>query len=91
MDNDFGWKRLSKSFMNENAVFILLTAMARNFYLFIVNKAKMQKFGIRATSRIKRFIFRFISVPAKWIVTARRHILNIYTSRRPYDLIYDDG
>ena len=30
MDNDFGWKRLSKSFMNENAVFMLLTAMACN-------------------------------------------------------------
>src|SRR5574344_1659280 len=38
MDNDFGWKRLSKSYMNENAVFMLLTAMARNIYLFIVQK-----------------------------------------------------
>lgn len=91
MDNDFGWKRLPKSFMNENAVFMLLTAMARNFYLFIVHKAVMQKFGIMATSRIKRFILRFISVPAKWIVTARSHILNIYTSSRPYGLVYDHG
>lgn len=65
MDNDFGWKRLPKSFMNENAVFMLLTAMSRNFYRFIVHKVEMHKFGIKETLRIKRFIFRFISVPVK--------------------------
>lgn len=27
----------------------------------------MEQFGLRATSRIKTFVFKFISVPAKWI------------------------
>lgn len=27
-----GWKSLPKSFMNQNAVFLLLTALIRNFY-----------------------------------------------------------
>ncbi|OYP68831.1 hypothetical protein CIK87_06180, partial [Prevotella sp. P5-64] len=36
------------------------------------------------TSRIKAFVFRFISVPAKWIMTARQYVLNIYTENRAY-------
>ncbi|MGZ2615200.1 IS1380 family transposase, partial [Bacteroides fragilis] len=41
-------------------------------------------FGLKKTSRIKAFVFRFISVPAKWIMTARQYVLNIYTENRAY-------
>ena len=41
-------------------------------------------FGLRATSRIKTFVFKFISVPAKWIKTSRRHVLNIYSDNNAY-------
>ena len=41
-------------------------------------------FGLKKTSRIKAFVFRFISVPAKWIMTARRYVLNIYTENDAY-------
>ena len=44
----------------------------------------VKKFGLNATSRIKAFVFRFISVPAKWIRTSRRYVLNIYTSNNAY-------
>ena len=36
------------------------------------------------TSRIKAFVFRFVSVPAKWIKTSRRYVLNIYTCNNAY-------
>ena len=36
------------------------------------------------TSRIKTFVFKFISVPAKWIKTSRRHVLNIYSDNNAY-------
>ena len=42
------------------------------------------EFGLRATSRIKTFVFKFISVPAKWIKTSRRHVLNIYSDNNTY-------
>ena len=35
-NNDFGWAHLPKSFMNQNTVFLLITAMAANFYRYIV-------------------------------------------------------
>ena len=71
MNNGFGWDRLPKSFMAENTVFLLLTALIRNFYKAIIQRLDVKKFGLNATSRIKVFVFRFISVPAKWIRTSR--------------------
>ena len=46
MNNGFGWNRLPKSFMSENTVFLLLTALIRNFYKAI---------------RSKRIIFAFVN------------------------------
>lgn len=87
-NNGFGWKHLPKSFMNENAVFMILTAMARNFYLYLLDNPVLQKdFGISKTARIKKFIFRFITVPAKWINTARQNVLKIF-SEKPYDKVW---
>ena len=68
----------------ENTVFLLLTALIRNFYKVIIQRLDVKKFGLNATSRIKAFVFSFISVPAKWIRTSRRYVLNIYTCNNAY-------
>ena len=44
----------------------------------------IKRFGLNATSRIKAFVFRFVSVPAKWIRTSRWYVLNIYTCNNAY-------
>ena len=95
MNNGFGWRRLPKSSMAENTVFLLLTALIHNFYKTIMSRldtkafglkktSRIKAFGLKKTSRIKAFVFRFISVPAKWIMTARQYVLNIYTENRAY-------
>ena len=84
MNNGFGWARLPKSFMAENTVFLLLTAIIRNFYKFLMGRLDTKAFGLKKTSRIKAFVFKFISVPAKWIRTARHYELNIYTHNHSY-------
>ena len=81
MNNGFGWDRLPKSFMAENTEF---TALIRNFYKAIIQRPDAKRFGLNATSRIKAFVFKFISVPAKWIKTSRRYVLNIYTCNNAY-------
>ena len=43
------------------------TALIRNFYKAIIHRLDVKRFGLNATSRIKAFVFRFVSVPAKWI------------------------
>ena len=84
MNNGFGWARLPKSFMAENTVFLLLTAMIRNFYKFLIGRLDAKAFGLEKCSRNKAFVFKFISVPAKWIRTARHYELNIYTHNHSY-------
>lgn len=60
----------------------------RNFYKAIIQRLDVKRFGLNATSRIKAFVFRFISVPAKWIRTSRRYVLNIYTCNNAYADIF---
>lgn len=85
MAGGFGWGRLPKSFMAENTVFLLLTAIIRNFYKTVMQRLDVKRFNLKTTSRIKTFVFKFISVPAKWIWTARQFVLNIYTCNDAYE------
>ena len=49
-----------------------------------MQRIETKEFGLKETSRIKTFVFKFISVPAKWIKTARQYVLNIYTDNHAY-------
>lgn len=84
LDNGFGWKRLPRSFMAENAVFLILTALIRNFYQLLISRHDLKAYGLKATSRVKAFVFRFVTVPAKWVKTARQYVLNIYSENKAY-------
>ena len=48
-NNGFGWARLPKSFMAENTVFLLLTALIRNFYKFLMDRIDAKAFGLKKT------------------------------------------
>ncbi len=84
MNNDFGWKHLPFSFLNENNAFMLITAMIKNFYNYFI-KIVAEKFeDINPTTRIKRFVFRFITVAGRWVYQGREWILKLFT-KRPYN------
>lgn len=83
MNNDFGWGNLPCSFMNENTVFMILMAMAKNFFNYFVEKVAVVFDDIKPNTRLKGFIFKFISVAGKWIYSGRQWILTLYT-HRPY-------
>lgn len=84
MNNGFGWNHLPKSFMKQNAAFLLLTAFIYNFYKHLLTKIPVSAFALKTTSRIKTFVFKFVSVSAKWIKAARQHVLNIYSDNMAY-------
>ncbi|MCI7654187.1 MAG: IS1380 family transposase, partial [Bacteroidales bacterium] len=48
----------------------------------------LKDFGLKDTSRVKAFVFRFVSVPAKWVRTARQHVLNIYSENKAYAKVF---
>lgn len=91
MNNGFGWNRLPKSFMAQNTVFLLMTALVRNFYKALIHKMDVKRFGLKTSSRIKTFVFKFVSVPAKWIRMARQDVLNIYTDNLAYANVFKTG
>ena len=64
MSGGFGWARLPKSFMAESTVFLLLTALIHNFYKFLMDRLDTNAFGLKKTSRIKAFVFKFFASKA---------------------------
>ena len=81
MNNDFGWKKLPFSFLEQNTVFMLVMAMCRNFYLHLLNVLSEKTSFVKTSYRLKKFIFRFVIVPFKWIRKSRQKILKLYTKK----------
>jgi len=84
MNNDFGWGHMPFSFLNQNAAFMAITAMIKNFYEYFVGLVSKVFDGMGPMIRLKRFVFRFISVAGKWAYKARQWVLQLYTDR-PYE------
>ncbi len=86
MNNDFGWKHLPFSFLNQNCAFMIIMALIKNFSNLVLEKVSKIFTDIKPTTRLKRFIFRFISVAGKWKKEGRRWVLKLFTNR-PYELL----
>lgn len=81
MNNDFGWSRLPCSFLSENTAYMILSAIYANFYRYLIGEYSKKVTWLKPAFRLKKFIFRFITVAAKWIKTGRRHVLKLYTHK----------
>lgn len=51
--------------MNENTVFMLITAMLKNFFLYLTQTLSGSVKAIRKTSRLKKVLLHFICLPGK--------------------------
>ena len=87
MNNDFGWSKLPCSFLNENTSFMILTALYANLYQFILSTFSKKLNWVKENFRLKKFVFRFITVAAKWIKTGRQYVLKLYTPKNYSPLI----
>lgn len=81
-NNDFGWAHLPFSTMEDNTVFMLFAAMLKNSCQYLPDKACRVFHRVDMRSRLKRFVFSFIVVPAEWGHVARQWTLDIYTRDR---------
>lgn len=86
LNNDFGWGKMPFSFMEENTVFLMVMMMCKNVYTWLIGQYAKVFTGLKENSRIKKFIFRFITVPAKWTKHQGQMTLKIF-SDKPYELI----
>lgn len=78
LKNDFGWNHMPFSILSHNTVFLCLTAICRNLYGRIIAYFSKRVKGIKPSYRVKKFLFRFILLPAKWIHRSRQKQLRIY-------------
>jgi hypothetical protein len=86
MNNDFNWDKLPFSFLHENTVFMVIMAMCRNMYHFLLEYISKKVDFVKPTYRLKKFIFRFVVVPTKWIRGARQDILKVFSAKK-YHLV----
>ena len=78
LKNDFGWNSMPFSRIDQNTVYLIITAICRNLYNYIIQTFSKIYLHLDPSFRIKKFIFRFICIPAKWIYRSRQYILKIY-------------
>lgn len=90
-DNDFGWHYLPKGLLKENTVFMILTTIIRNFYAMLLQMSQFRALKVYATTRMKTFINRVVSVVAKWTRSGRQNVLTIYTQNMDaYAILFTD-
>jgi len=88
MNNDFLWKKMPFSFLEQNTVFLIMMAICRNLFHFLKDFISTKVDFVKKSFRLKKFIFRFIVVPAKWIKQARQVILKLFTHKK-YHLLFE--
>ena len=81
-NNDFNWKSMPHSFLEENTVFLIIMAVAYVIYRWLVGIFASVAFGLAPTSRLKKFIFRLVNIVAKTTRSGRRTILHLATDNQ---------
>jgi hypothetical protein len=81
LKNDFNWNHLPCSFLAQNTVFMILSAISYVLYTWTKNRISKYIKGITSQGRLKQYIFKFINVATKWIRTGGQTILKVFSDR----------
>jgi len=81
-NNDFNWDSMPHSFLEENTVYLIIMAVAHILYKYILGIFASLVEGLTKTSRLKRFIFRFVATVAKFTRSGRRTIVHLATNNQ---------
>lgn len=66
LNNDFMWKNLPFSYLHENTVFMIVTAIAMDLYRYLIALFASRVDWVESTDRMKTFRFSFISMSAEF-------------------------
>ncbi len=81
-NNDFNWKDMPHSFLEENTVYLILMAFVHVVYKYLLEIFSGVVEGLTKTSRLKRFIFRLVNIVAKFTRSGRRQIIHLTTKNK---------
>lgn len=84
LKGDFGWSHLPFSELGQNYVYMIFMAICKNLYKYAI--ATFSEFHplLKPNYHLKKFIFRLICTPAKWIRSSRQRVLRIFSQLRIY-------
>lgn len=78
LKNNFNWKRLPFSFLNENTFFMIIGAISKIIYTHIRNTFSQKVDFVESNFRLKNFIFHFITVSSFW---TKKGKLRLFTGK----------
>lgn len=80
LKNDFNWSHLPSSEMKSNTVFMILMTILRHLYTaFVEDLSRIT--SLPQTSRLKAFIYHFVTCPARWVRKKSGWYLDLYSPR----------
>ena len=81
-NNDFNWDSMPHSFLEQNTVYLIIMAVAHIIYKFLLSIFADVIEGITKTSRLKKFIFRFVAIVVKFTKSGGRTIIHLATKNQ---------
>ncbi len=90
-NNDFNWDSMPHSFLEENTVYLIIMAVAHIMYKWLLNIFAGVVDGLTKTSRLKRFIFRFVATVAKFTQSGRRTVVHLATDNQKLIQLANSG
>lgn len=79
-NNDFNWKKMPHSYMPANTVYLIIMAACHTIYQWLVRLLSQHLPVIRPGHRLKKFIFRIISIAAKVTRSGRQQVVRLFTN-----------
>ena len=64
-----------------NTVYLYFTTVAYLLFNIFKYRYAAKTTFVNSSMRLKNFILHFVTLPAKWIKTARRYLLKIFTPK----------
>ncbi len=71
-NNDFNWDSMPHSFLGKNTTYLIIMAFAHIMYKYLLGIFSRVVEGLTKTSRIKKFIFRVVTIAAKITKSGRQ-------------------
>ena len=81
-NNDFNWKCMPHSFLQENTVYLIIMTIAHVVYKWLIKTFSKLAQGLNPNARLKQLIFRFVNIVAKITRSGRRHIIALATTNQ---------
>lgn len=81
-NNDFNWSLMPHSFLDQNTVYLIIMAVAHIIYKWVLSLFCDIVQGVTKTSRLKKFIFKFINTIAKFTTSGRQNITHLITDNQ---------